>query len=61
MLLSDRAGRVVCSVLELMWAQLPNVLTSCLTTLALSNNKISEMKNSSFSGLGLLQSVKLGA
>lgn len=52
--LPRRAGRVLCSSLELLRALLPNALPSCTITLALSN-KTSGKKSSSFSELSLLE------
>lgn len=52
MSLPCRADRVVGSRLEL--TRPSNMLPSCIITLALSNDRISEMKNGSFSGMDLL-------
>lgn len=55
MSLLGRAHRVVCNSLEFMQALPLNVLPSFLVSLALSNNRMSELANSSFSGLALLE------
>lgn len=48
MLLLNRTGRVVCSSLELTQTPLLSALPSSMITLALSINKITEMKKGSF-------------
>lgn len=48
-------GRVVYNSLELSQVLLPDTQASRKATLTLSNNRISEMKNGSFSWLSLLQ------
>lgn len=52
MSLPCRAGSVVYSRQEL--TQSPNMLPSCMIILALSSDRMSEMKNGSFSGMDLL-------
>ncbi|XP_060044257.1 adhesion G protein-coupled receptor A3 isoform X3 [Erinaceus europaeus] len=57
---SGRAeGKVVCSSLELTQVLPPDALPNRTVTLILSNNKISELKNGSFSGLSLLERLDL--
>lgn len=48
-------NRVVCSSLELAQTQSLNRLPCCTITLVLSKDGMSEMENSSFSGLDLLE------
>ena len=55
MFLLSRASRLVCSSLQLTQTQPLNTLPNHAITLALSNYRISEMKNGSFSGLNLLE------
>ncbi|XP_032489131.1 adhesion G protein-coupled receptor A3 isoform X4 [Phocoena sinus] len=52
-------GKVVCSSLELAQVLPPDTLPNRTVTLILSNNKISELKNGSFSGLSLLERLDL--
>ncbi|XP_057402652.1 adhesion G protein-coupled receptor A3 isoform X6 [Balaenoptera acutorostrata] len=52
-------GKVVCSSLELAQVLPPDTVPNCTVTLILSNNKISELKNGSFSGLSLLERLDL--
>ncbi|XP_075400595.1 adhesion G protein-coupled receptor A3 isoform X2 [Tenrec ecaudatus] len=52
-------GKVVCSSLELAQVLPPDALPNRTVTLILSNNKISELKNGSFSGLSLLERLDL--
>lgn len=51
--LPSRLGRVVCRSLELGQIQPLNKLPSPTVALALSNDRMFEMKNGSFTGLGL--------
>ena len=51
--LPSRLGRVLCRSLELGQTQPLNKLPSPTMTLALSNDRMFEMKNGSFTGLGL--------
>uniref|UniRef100_A0A5F8HL95 Adhesion G protein-coupled receptor A3 n=1 Tax=Monodelphis domestica TaxID=13616 RepID=A0A5F8HL95_MONDO len=52
-------GKVVCSSLDLAQVLPPDTLPNRTVTLILSNNKISELKNGSFSGLSLLERLDL--
>ncbi|XP_054341075.1 adhesion G protein-coupled receptor A3 isoform X2 [Pongo pygmaeus] len=52
-------GKVVCSSLELAQVVPPDTLPNRTVTLILSNNKISALKNGSFSGLSLLERLDL--
>ncbi|XP_055986318.1 adhesion G protein-coupled receptor A3 [Sorex fumeus] len=52
-------GKVVCSSLELARVLPPDTLPNRTVALILSNNKISELKNGSFSGLNLLERLDL--
>lgn len=52
--LSRRPGRVAYSTLKLAQALPLNTLPSYMITLALSDNRVSKMKNTSFPGLGFL-------
>ncbi|XP_050803332.1 adhesion G protein-coupled receptor A3 isoform X5 [Gopherus flavomarginatus] len=52
---SPAEGKVVCSSLELARVLPPDALPNRTVTLILSNNKISELKNGSFSGLSFLE------
>ncbi|XP_061047263.1 adhesion G protein-coupled receptor A3 isoform X3 [Eubalaena glacialis] len=52
-------GKVVCSSLELAQVLPPDTVPNRTVTLILSNNKISELKNGSFSGLSLLERLDL--
>uniref|UniRef100_F6WDX1 Adhesion G protein-coupled receptor A3 n=2 Tax=Ornithorhynchus anatinus TaxID=9258 RepID=F6WDX1_ORNAN len=52
-------GKVVCSSLDLARVLPPDTLPNRTVTLILSNNKISELKNGSFSGLNLLERLDL--
>lgn len=54
MALPSKACRVVYSTLELAQALTLKTLPSHMITLALSNDRASEMENTSFSGLGFL-------
>ncbi|XP_044874302.1 adhesion G protein-coupled receptor A3 isoform X2 [Mauremys mutica] len=56
---SPAEGKVVCSSLELARVLPPDALPNRTVTLILSNNKISELKNGSFSGLSLLERLDL--
>ncbi|KAM7168416.1 adhesion G protein-coupled receptor A3 isoform 2-T3 [Macrochelys suwanniensis] len=56
---SPAEGKVICSSLELARALPPDALPNRTVTLILSNNKISELKNGSFSGLSLLERLDL--
>lgn len=55
MFLLSRASRLVCSSLQLTQTQPLNTLPNHAITLALSNYRMSEMKNGSFSWLDLLE------
>ncbi|XP_078534531.1 adhesion G protein-coupled receptor A3 isoform X1 [Lissotriton helveticus] len=50
-------GKVICSSLEL--SHVPESLPNRTVTLILSNNKIPELKNGSFAGLGILERLDL--
>lgn len=51
-----RTNRMICSSLELEQTQPPNMCPTCMITMVLSNNRMSEMKkNSSFPRLDLLK------
>ncbi|XP_043369997.1 adhesion G protein-coupled receptor A3 isoform X2 [Dermochelys coriacea] len=56
---SPAEGKVVCSSLELARVLPPDALPNRTVTLILSNNKISELKNGSFSGLSFLERLDL--
>ncbi|XP_034626578.1 adhesion G protein-coupled receptor A3 isoform X2 [Trachemys scripta elegans] len=56
---SPAEGKMVCSSLELVRVLPPDALPNRTVTLILSNNKISELKNGSFSGLSLLERLDL--
>nr|XP_014436598.1 adhesion G protein-coupled receptor A3 isoform X4 [Pelodiscus sinensis] len=56
---SPAEGKVVCSSLELARVLPPDALPNRTVTLILSNNKILELKNGSFSGLSLLERLDL--
>lgn len=53
--LLSRADRMMSNSLELVPAEPLNMLPSLTTALVLSNNRMSEVKKSSFSGLDLLK------
>lgn len=55
MSLLSRADRMVCISLELAQTQPLNTLASHTIILALSNDRMSEVENESFSGLDLLE------
>lgn len=55
MALPSRASRVVCPSLQILKALPPNLLLGSMIPLDMSNNGISMIENSSFSGWGLLE------